>query len=94
MSKKAKKEVLSKEEIYKAVKYFFYEEPVAAFTVKELVKAKSLRGLASAHDISEAVDTLVTRGYVTKCSPDKYRMNPDKLNQHPAEVTGMTQYCY
>ncbi len=94
MSKKAKKEVLSKEEIYKAVKYHFYEEPVAAFTVKELSKDKSLKGLGSVHDIAEAVDTLVSRGYISKCSPDKYRMNPDKLNLHPAEVTGMTQYCY
>ncbi len=94
MSKKTKKEVLSKEEIYKAVKHHFYEEPAASSTVKELIKAKGLKGLGTVRDITEAVDTLVKRGYLLEYAPGSYRMNPDKLELHPAEVTGMTQYCY
>ncbi len=93
MSKKVKKEFQSKEEILKAIKYQFQEDPLRLFTTRDFTRIKSLRGLTMSQS-KEAIQTLLSDGYIISVEEDRFGVNPDGRDLLSGEVTGMTQYCY
>ena len=92
MPKKRKKEILSKEELYRDIKRLFLENPHRSMRLRQVMDELKLAGKLKPL-VKEIMELLLVEEYVVNIDPSKYHINMSLVKSQSGEVVTVTQSC-